>query len=154
MLLVFVALVFAIVTILCIIPGSIRFARTGSIREGIRVFALLNTVGAIGLGSYILAFVILMVIVIAFFLLTSVLALIPYLGVVIHLALYPLIIVFSARYLSRVYRSCRTTGTAGNCACCRDITLFFEKHKLKTSKLCLFVLLTWWGIVTFHQKRK
>ena len=102
-LLVSVALIFAIVTILCIIPGFVRFARTGSIREGIRVFALLNTVGAIGLGSYILAFVILMVIVIVFFLLTSVLGLIPFIGWVIRLALSPLIFVFSARYVSRVY---------------------------------------------------
>lgn len=102
-LLVFIAIVLTIATILCIIPGSIRFARTGSIREGIRFFALMNTVGAIGLGSYILALVILLITAIVFFLVISVFALIPFIGWVLNLAFYPFFVVFAAHYVSRVY---------------------------------------------------
>ncbi len=101
--LVAIEIVLAVVTVLYSILGAIRFARTGSIREGIRFAAITGTIRTIGWGRYVLALVILMVVAIAFFAVMSVFSLVPYAGWVVQLVLTPLYSVFSARYISRVY---------------------------------------------------
>lgn len=83
--------------------GCVRFARTGSMREGLRLSALTGTIQAIGWGTYILALIIMGILAVLASLVISLLALIPFAGWVIELVLMPLIQVFSARYISRVY---------------------------------------------------
>jgi predicted PurR-regulated permease PerM len=92
-----------VITCLYAVLGSVRFARTGSMREGLRFSAITGTIQAIGWGAYLLALVIMMVLVILFSLIIAMFALIPYAGWVIQLVLTPIISVFSARYISRVY---------------------------------------------------
>jgi len=102
-LLILIGLILLAIAILYGILGSVRFARTGSIKEGIRFSAITETIQAIGWGTYILALVILVVLVLLFSVVISLLALIPLVGWVIQLILNPLISIFSARFMSRVY---------------------------------------------------
>jgi Protein of unknown function (DUF4013) len=98
-----IGLILLVIAILYGILGSVRFARTGSIRGGIRFSAITDTIQAIGWGTYILALVILVVLALLFSVVVSLLALIPLVGWVIQLILNPLISIFSARFICRVY---------------------------------------------------
>ena len=98
-----IGIVLAVVTVLYSILGAVRFARTGSIREGIRFTAITGTIRAIGWGRYVIALVLLMAAAIVFFAVMAVFSLIPYAGWVVRLVLTPLYSIFSARYISRVY---------------------------------------------------
>lgn len=98
-----IAIALLILIPLCVGVASVRYARTGSIREGIRCSAVIETIRAIGWGSYIIALLVLMITAIAFFLVVSVFGIIPFVGWVFSLVLNPFFFVFSARYLSRVY---------------------------------------------------
>ncbi|MFA5268101.1 MAG: DUF4013 domain-containing protein [Methanoregula sp.] len=98
-----VAVVLTIVTILYSILGSVRFARTGSIREGIRFSAITPLIRTIGWGAYIIALIILLVIEIIFSFAVGMFAIIPFMGWLFPLALGPLFVVFSARFISLVY---------------------------------------------------
>jgi len=98
-----VAFVPLIIAILYSTLGSVHYARTGSIREGIRFTAINRMIRAIGWGTYILAMVILLAAAIFFGIVQSLLAHIPVAGWVIQLVLSPIILVFTARYISRVY---------------------------------------------------
>jgi uncharacterized membrane protein YidH (DUF202 family) len=101
--LILIGLIVLVITCLYAVLGSVRFARTGSMREGLRFSAITGTIQAIGWGAYILALVIMLVLVILASLVISLFALIPFAGWVIQLVLTPIISVFSARYISRVY---------------------------------------------------
>jgi len=98
-----IMIVVAIITVLYSMMGAVRYARTGSIREGIRFFSITETIQAVGWANYLIALVILLVVGGIFFVILSIIALIPYVGWVIQLVLIPFYSVFSARYLSRVY---------------------------------------------------
>lgn len=98
-----IGLIVLVITSLYAALGGVRFARTGSMREGLRFSAITGTIQAIGWGAYILALVIMMVLVILVTLIITLLALIPYAGWVIQLVLTPIVSVFTARYISRVY---------------------------------------------------
>ena len=103
LLLTVLAIALAILIVLCMFIAIVRYARTGSIREGIRYSAVIATIRAIGWGSYILALIILLVGAIIYLIAVTIFALIPFIGWLLNLALYSLFVVFSARYLSRVY---------------------------------------------------
>lgn len=98
-----VAFVLLVITILYSILGNVRYARTGSIREGIRYSAITSTIQTIGWGTYIIALLVLLVAGIIFTIVVSVLSIIPFVGWVIQPVLGPLFLVFSARYITRVY---------------------------------------------------
>jgi hypothetical protein len=102
-LLLMIGLIVLVITLVYMYMGCVRFARTGSMREAFRISALTATIQAIGWGAYILALVIVAVLVVLFGLVIALLALIPLVGWVIQLVLEPLIQIFSARYISRVY---------------------------------------------------
>ena len=85
------------------VVGCVRFARTASMREGFRFSAITETIQVIGWGAYLIALVIFFVLILLFSLVVALLALIPLVGWVIRLILYPVVQVFSARYVSRVY---------------------------------------------------
>jgi hypothetical protein len=83
--------------------GCVRFARTGSMLEAFRISALTATIQTIGWGAYILALIIVAVLLVLFGLVIALLALIPLVGWAIQLVLEPLVQIFSARYIARVY---------------------------------------------------
>jgi hypothetical protein len=99
----FIGLILLVITCLYVVIGIVRFARTGSIREGIRFSAITGTIQSIGWGTYILAMVIFLVLILLFSSVITLFALIPYVGWVIRLILTPPVSIFSARYYSRVY---------------------------------------------------
>jgi hypothetical protein len=103
LLLLLVALVLVVITILYSILGNVRYARTGSIREGIRFSAITGTIRAIGWGTYIIALIVLMLAGPVFGIIVFMLAIIPYVGWVIQLVLNPLLSIFSAGFIARVY---------------------------------------------------
>lgn len=98
-----IGLIVLVITVIYAYIGSVRFARTGSMREAFRISALTGTIQAMGWGAYILALVIIAVLVLLFGLIISLLALIPLVGWLIQIVLQPLVQVFGARYISRVY---------------------------------------------------
>jgi hypothetical protein len=98
-----VAVVLIFIGIFYSIIGKIRFARTGSMREGIRFSAINSEIKAIGFGTYIIALIILWGVGFIFSMIIGVLSMIPFLGWAIVLVFNPFLTVFSARYLSRLY---------------------------------------------------
>jgi hypothetical protein len=100
LLLLFIGLIVFVITMLCSVIGCVRFARMG---EGLRFFAIIRTIQAIGWGNYLFALVIGAVILLVYNLVGILLSLIPVAGVVIGLVLYPVVQVFFARYVSLVY---------------------------------------------------
>jgi hypothetical protein len=102
-LLLFIGFIVFVISMLCSVIGCVRFARMGSIREGLRFSAIIRTIQAIGWGNYLFALVIGVVILLVFKLVGSLLSLIPVAGVVIGLALYPVVQVFFARYVCLIY---------------------------------------------------
>jgi len=83
--------------------GVIRFARTGSIREGVRYSAIAETIGGIGWVVYIIALIVLFLVGIIFSIAVMVLAIIPFIGWILVLVVNPFMQVLEARYISRVY---------------------------------------------------
>ncbi|MGB7789201.1 DUF4013 domain-containing protein [Methanoregula sp.] len=103
LLLLLAAVVLAVIAILYSILGSVRFSRTGSIREGVRFSAISGTIERIGWGTYIIALVVLLMTWFIFIIIIGILALIPFVGWAFNLAITPFFTVFNARYISRVY---------------------------------------------------
>jgi len=85
--------------------GIIRFARKNSMGQAFAFGAILQHIGKIGWGSYILALIILWVVALVFGFIVVVLALIPFIGWLILLFLYPVWIIFGARYVTLIYES-------------------------------------------------
>jgi len=102
-LLILVALALLVIVLLLGIIGAVRFARTGSIREGIRISAIVATIRTMGWLSYILALVIFAVTAIIYGIISSVLSIIPYIGWVLVLLIAPFFSIFFARYFTLVY---------------------------------------------------
>jgi hypothetical protein len=98
-----VAVIVAVIVILFATMGVIRFARTGSIREGIRFSKIREHIAMIGWGKYIIALVVLFVVNIIFMLIILIPSLIPVVGNIVSLIVSPLIMVFTARYYTLVY---------------------------------------------------
>jgi hypothetical protein len=97
------AIVVGIIITLFATMGMIRFARTGSIREGIRFSMIKEHIGKIGWGNYIIALVVLFVVNLIFMIIVLIPSLIPVVGDVVSLIVSPLIMVFTARYYTLVY---------------------------------------------------
>jgi hypothetical protein len=102
-LLILVALALIVTVLLLGIIGAVRFARTGSISEGIRISAIVATIRTMGWLSYILSLVIFAVTAIIYGIITSVLSFIPYIGWVLVLIIAPFFSIFCARYFTLVY---------------------------------------------------
>ncbi len=98
-----VEFVLFVIVMLFGILGAVRFSRTGSIREGIRFFAILSTIRAMGWLSYILALIVFVVVAVIYAVITSVLSFIPYIGWVIVLIVAPFFSILFARYFTLVY---------------------------------------------------
>jgi hypothetical protein len=99
---VLVALVIAFILFLFAVIGVIRFARTGSIGEAFNFSAIVATIRSIGWGSYILALVIGIAIIV---IVQMILGIIPYIGWLLQVIISPFISVFFTRYLTIMYES-------------------------------------------------
>ena len=93
---------FVIVMLFGII-GAVRFARTGSIREGIRFSAILTTIRTMGWLSYILLLIGFIIATVIYAVITGIFLAIPYIGWVLVLIVNPVFMIFTARYFSLVY---------------------------------------------------
>jgi hypothetical protein len=103
LLLLLLEIVLLIIVLLFGILGAVRFARTGSIREGIRFSGILTTIRTMGWLSYILALIVVVVIGIIYAIISAVLGVIPFIGWVLVLIIAPFFTIFIARYFSLVY---------------------------------------------------
>lgn len=95
-----VIFILAILIGLIAIIGMVRFARTGEFGEAFNFSEILATIDSIGWGHYILALIILYVVV---GVVSFVLAVIPFLGVVLSLIFSAPIAIFTARYIALLY---------------------------------------------------
>ena len=85
------------------ILGAVRFARTGSIREGIRVSAIIATIRTMGWVSYIVALIVFVVVCVIYAIITAILSVIPFIGWVLVMIVAPFFSIFFARYFALVY---------------------------------------------------
>jgi hypothetical protein len=83
--------------------GAVRFARTGSIREGVRFSAILKTIRTMGWLSYVLALIVFIVIAVIYAIITGILSIIPFIGWALVLIVAPFFSIFIARYFTLVY---------------------------------------------------
>ncbi len=85
--------------------GVIRFAQKDSMGQAFAFGAILEHIGKIGWGSYIIALIVLWIVGIVFGIIISVLNAIPFLGWLIAIFLYPAWTIFAARYMTLIYES-------------------------------------------------
>jgi hypothetical protein len=103
LLLLIVVFVLFVIVLLFGILGAVRFARTGSIREGIRFSAILTTIRTIGWLWYIILLIGFVIAMVIYAVITGILSVIPYIGWVIVLIINPFFMIFTARYFALVY---------------------------------------------------
>jgi hypothetical protein len=103
LILLLIGFVFALIAALYSFLGSIRFARTGSIREGIRFSKITEMIRTMGWFPYLIALLVMVIVGFAFGLVTSIFSLIPYLGWVLVLIVTPFITILFGRYATLVY---------------------------------------------------
>jgi hypothetical protein len=92
--------------------GAIRFARTGSIREGIAFSKITEAIRNMGWISYLVALLVLFVVGFVLGIITMILSLVPYLGWVLVLVINPFITIMFARYATLVYEKGETPRVA------------------------------------------
>ena len=85
------------------ILGAVRFARMGSIREGIRFSAILTTIRTMGWLSYFLLLIGFAIAMFIYAVISGILSAIPFIGWVFVLIINPFFMIFTARYLALVY---------------------------------------------------
>ncbi len=85
------------------ILGAVRFARTGSIREGIHFSAILTTIRTIGWLLYIILLIGYVIAMVIYAVINGILSFIPFIGWILVLIINPVFMIFTARYLSLIY---------------------------------------------------
>src|SRR5208337_343390 len=103
LILLLVAMILMLIAVILGTIGAIRFARTGSIMEGVNYHEILATITVIGWWDYIVAGIIIIVTAIIFGIVTGILGLIPFIGWVLELVIGPIVSVLVARFISLVY---------------------------------------------------
>jgi hypothetical protein len=103
LLLFIVEFILMIIVILFGIIGAIRFARTGSIREGVRISAILTTIRTMGWVSYIILLIGFIIAAVIYAVVAGILSAVPFIGWVLALIVNPFFMIFTARYFTLVY---------------------------------------------------
>jgi hypothetical protein len=103
LLLLLVEFVLFVIVMLFGVLGAVRFARTGSIREGIRFSAILTTIQTMGWLSYFILLIGFVVAMVIYAVITGILSFIPFIGWVLLLIVNPFFMIFTARYFTLVY---------------------------------------------------
>jgi hypothetical protein len=102
---VIISVLLALVILLFGIIGIIRFARMDAFGEAFNIGAIMETIGRIGWGSYIINLIILYIVLFIFSFIVGILTAIPIIGWILYLFALPAISIFSARYLTLLYES-------------------------------------------------
>lgn len=97
-----ILIIVAIIIELVAIIGTVRFARTRCMGQAFNFGAISQTIGKIGIGSYIVALIIVGIIV---GVIEVVCMAIPYIGWVLELIVSPFLVIFSSRYVALLYES-------------------------------------------------
>jgi hypothetical protein len=104
LLMLLIAVVYVAILIVILPISIIRFARNGSIGEGLTLYAIQETIDRIGWGKYIVALVILVAILTVYSFVSFSLQLIPIAGDILsYVFLVSVMNVFAYRYLSNLY---------------------------------------------------
>jgi len=96
-------IIIAILTGIFATIGIVRFARTGSMGEAFNFGAILDTIGRIGWGTYIIALIIMIIVQFVIGIVLGIITMIPVLGAIIQFILIAPIALFEARYICQVY---------------------------------------------------
>ncbi len=102
---VLIAIVVAIIISLIAAIGMIRFAQKGSMGQAFAFGAIIEHIGKIGWGSYIIALIVLWIAALVFGFIVGILAAIPVFGWLIAFFLSPFWAIFAARYMTQIYES-------------------------------------------------
>ncbi len=94
-----------ILIFIVLIIAAVRYARTNNIAEAFNFSAIFEQISRIGWGEYIVALIILWVVEVIISVIFAGIGLIPILGWLIVLILYPAYLIFIARYITLVYDS-------------------------------------------------
>jgi hypothetical protein len=97
------ACIATIITFLYAYLGTVHFARTGSIREGIRFSKVTEMIRTLGWLSYLTALLVLFVIMCMFSIIALLLHGIPFIGWVLVMMISPFVTILYARYITLVY---------------------------------------------------
>ena len=98
----------AVIATLYAYLGTVRFARTGSIREGIGFAKITGMIRNMGWLSYLIALLVLFVIGFIFGIAVTLLSLIPFIGWVLVMIVSPFLTILVARYATLVYEQGET----------------------------------------------
>ncbi len=98
-----IAIIAAVIIGIFSFIGAIRFARTGSIKEGFNFSAILATIRKLGWINYLLALVIIWVAGMLYGFIMNLFMMVPVIGFIIWFFLYPPFIIFTSRYACLVY---------------------------------------------------
>ena len=108
-----IGLILAIIAILYSYLGAVRFARTSSIREGVRFRAITAMIRTMGWGRYIFALIVMLIAGFAFGIVTMILSLIPFIGWALVVIVTPFATILFGRYATLVYEQGETGPLAG-----------------------------------------
>jgi hypothetical protein len=97
------AIIVGIIITLFSTIGLVRMAREDHFGEAFNFGAILATIRRIGWGNYIVALIVLWVISLVLGLILSAIAAIPFIGWLIWLFLFPLLLIFESRYICQIY---------------------------------------------------
>jgi len=100
-----IAIIVAFILALFSTIGFVRMARTERFGEAFNFGAILETIGKIGWGSYIIALIILYIVAGIIGIVLNLVSHIPFVGWILMLILLPFLILFEARYFCMVYES-------------------------------------------------
>jgi len=99
------AIIVLILTILILVIAEVRFARTDKFGEAFNISAILAHIGKIGWGSYLLALIIFIIVVMVLAFILAIIGMIPLIGWLIQLFLGVPLALFGARYTTLLYDS-------------------------------------------------
>lgn len=102
-LLLFIAIILAVIIGIFSYIGSIRFARTDSIMEAFNFSAILATIRALGWVNYLLALVIVFAVAMVYGFIMNIVMMVPFIGFIIWFFMYPPFLIFMSRYATLVY---------------------------------------------------
>jgi len=97
---VLVGFVLALIFGLLALIGCIRFAKEGALGEGFNFGAILETIGEIGWGHYILSYILFIIVV---GIVVGILSLIPFIGWLLLLIIMPFILLWQGKFLENLY---------------------------------------------------
>ncbi len=98
-------MILQIIIYIVLIIAAVRYARTNNIAEAFNFTAIFEQINRIRWGEYIIALIILWIVRIVYSIIIGIIGVIPIIGWLIGLFLYPAYLIFIARYITLIYDS-------------------------------------------------